>query len=84
MKRRQHTLSKLDLLGLALEGAQGGPIIYRERISIRQWVNVPICHAYLPDGEWSSDADSPLVAAMRCYVASKLGVEVDVPQGLLP
>lgn len=26
---------------------------------------------------------TPLIAAMRCYVASKLGVEVDVPDGLV-
>lgn len=61
---------------------QGGPIIEREKISIRQWVNVPIVHAYMPEGEWSSDGDSPLIAAMRCFVASKLGDEVDVPEEL--
>ena len=65
--------------------AQGGPIVEREKISIRQWANVPIVHAYMPiDGaEWSSDGGLPLVAAMRCFVASKLGGEVDVPEELL-
>lgn len=65
--------------------AQGGPIIERERISIRQWVNVPIAHAYMPvdNAGWSSDASSPLIAAMRCYVASKLGDIVEVPEELL-
>jgi len=29
------------------------------------------------------DGPTPLVAAMRCYVASKLGDEVDVPEELL-
>lgn len=53
--------------------AQGGPIIERQGISLEcdefaRW------HAN--DG-WSSDA--PLLAAMRCYVASKLGDEVEVP-----
>lgn len=61
---------------------QGGPIIERERISIRQWINVPIVHAYMPEGEWSSDGQSPLIAAMRCYVVSKLGEEVEVPDDL--
>ena len=28
-------------------------------------------------------AETPLVAAMRCYVASKLGDEVDIPEELL-
>jgi hypothetical protein len=27
--------------------------------------------------------DTPLIAAMRCFVASKLGDEVDVPEKLL-
>lgn len=64
--------------------AQAGPIIEREKISIRQWTNVPIVHAYMPiDGaEWSSDGGLPLVAAMRCFVASKLGDEVDIPKEL--
>lgn len=65
--------------------AQGGPIIERERISIRQWTNVPIVHAYMPqdDAPWASDGTSLLIAAMRCYVASKLGDEVEVPEELV-
>ena len=68
----------------SISWAQGGPIIEREQISIRQWANVPIVHAYMPqdDAPWASDGTSPLIAAMRCYVASKLGDEVDVPEGL--
>jgi hypothetical protein len=27
--------------------------------------------------------DTPLIAAMRCYVASKLGEEIDIPEELL-
>lgn len=65
--------------------AQGGPIIERERISIRQWTNVPIVHAYMPqdNAPWQSDGTSPLIAAMRCLVAAKLGDEVDVPEELM-
>ena len=63
--------------------AQGGPIITREKISIRQWVDVPVVNAYMPNSDWSFDAASPLIAAMRCYVASKLGDEVEVPEELL-
>lgn len=62
--------------------SQGGPIIGREKISIRQWANVHIVHAYMPDGGWSSDGTSPLIAAMRCYCCSKLGDIVDVPEEL--
>ena len=65
--------------------AQGGPIIERERISIRQWTNVPLVHAYMPqdNAPWVSDGTSPLVAAMRCYCSFKLGDEVDVPEELM-
>lgn len=61
----------------------GGPIIEREKISIRQWVDVPVVNAYIPNADWSFDAASPLIAAMRCYVASKLGDFVEVPEELL-
>ena len=65
--------------------AQGGPIIDRERISIRQWTNVPIVHAYMPqdDAPWASDGTSPLIAAMRCFCEYKLGDVVEVPDELL-
>ena len=65
--------------------AQAGPILERERISIRQWTNVPIIHAYMPqdNAPWLSDGTSPLVAAMRCFCCFKLGDEVDVPEELM-
>lgn len=75
--------------------AQGGPIIEREGLGVSQYNNIPdrpenrwqcvkyaggmllgnhrpIC-AYGP---------TPLIAAMRCYVASKLGDEVEIPEEL--
>jgi len=33
---------------------------------------------------WHAFGRTPLIAAMRCYVASKLGDEVDVPDELVP
>ena len=61
--------------------AEGGPIIERERIDI---------YGYGGDAWGAEDnlrarqyGDTPLVAAMRCYVASKLGEEIDVPEALL-
>ena len=64
----------------SIDWAQGGKIIERERI------NVLTCC-----GEWQADIDegtryygeTPLIAAMRCYVALKLGNEVEVPDELL-
>ena len=64
--------------------AQGGPILDRERITLRQWTNMPISHAYMPhDGAPWGAGPTPLIAAMRCYVASKLGREVEVPEELI-
>lgn len=60
--------------------AQGGPIIEREGIAL------------LPEYEWCGYIDNirsqkygptPLIAAMRCYVASKLGDTVEIPEELL-
>ena len=63
--------------------AQGGPIIDRERITIRQWTGMPIIHAYMPhDGAPWGAGPTPLIAAMRCF-CSKLGREVEVPDELL-
>jgi hypothetical protein len=70
--------------------SQGGLIIERERINLNtededdgdndwQWLADPhqaqdlTCRRYGP---------TPLIAAMRCYVASRLGEEVDVPEEL--
>ena len=63
---------------------QGGPIIDRERITIRYWSNVPTAHAYMPfKGANLYEGETALIAAMRCFVASKLGDEIDVPEELL-
>ena len=64
----------------------GGPIIEREGISI-----YPDESEDLPDVKWSADSQdtfrwggpTPLVAAMRCYVASKLGDEIEIPNELI-
>lgn len=55
--------------------AQGGPIIEREGIAL-----IPNWTAERPG--FSADGDTPLIAAMRCYVASKLGDEVELPEGV--
>lgn len=56
---------------------KGGPIIERERICLIDqggdyWQS--LC------GWKESFGDTPLQAAMRCYVATKLGDEIDVPE----
>ena len=66
--------------------AQGGPIIEREKIRLG-WV-VDHWNAYKDFNYnrsfYGRDPKHPLIAAMRCYVASKLGDEVDVPEELTP
>jgi hypothetical protein len=65
----------------------GGPIIERERIHV-----CPIIYNDLPATECWVDAYHPkgsfygptaLIAAMRCYVASKMGEEIDIPRSLI-
>ena len=62
--------------------AQGGPIIEREKIAVDPDAD---------DGQWAASTRDapcywtghpPLIAAMRCYVASKMGDEVEVPEEL--
>lgn len=71
--------------------AQGGPIIEREGISIKEnlpsmpdnrWNAFPSRSAKGAGGKWGA-GPTPLIAAMRCYVASKLGDEVEIPEELL-
>ena len=67
--------------------AQGGPIIEREKIGL-----------HCGDGTWGVDVGiweashsrclhikrgpTPLIAAMRCYVASQMGDEIELPEEL--
>lgn len=60
--------------------AHGGPIIERERICV---VATPSAHwdARTPDyPPRYISGETPLIAAMRCYVVSKLGDEVEIPE----
>ena len=57
--------------------AQGGPIIEREGIEFR----ASGTQASIVDGR-TYYGPTHLIAAMRCYVASKLGDDVDVPKEL--
>ena len=75
--------------------SQGGPIIERERIGLEcghedgQWLAALPASRAMRDGpnDWDQYdkaegwqiGPTPLVAAMRCYVASKFGEEVELP-----
>lgn len=78
--------------------SQGGPIIEREKIDVayapenegEDWYanmywrgadcvpGYPISETFRCGG----DGHTPLIAAMRCYVASKLGDEIEIPEKL--
>lgn len=70
--------------------AQGGPIIEREVIGL-EWgprLKEQEWFAWTPapeqaKGQAQAYGPTPLIAAMRCYVASKLGDEIEVPDELL-
>jgi hypothetical protein len=64
--------------------AYGGPIIEREGIGLGFGVGIN-------SDQWEAGyttpeetGPTPLIAAMRCYVASKLGHEIEIPEELTP
>ena len=65
---------------------QGGPIIDREGICLKKghsgWWIAKLLDVN-DEEHFVIVAPTPLIAAMRCYVMSKLGDEVDVPDGLM-
>lgn len=78
-------------LNYSTDPAQAYPIIYREEIGVkrnapcsrgREWEASPSITAKGAGGRWGY-GPTPLIAAMRCYVASKLGEEVEVPEELV-
>ena len=87
-----NTTIKLDggVWNPSTDWAQGGPIIEREHI---EWQWLPSSSKHHRYGArkpslggakrtFCMDGPTVLIAAMRCYVASKLGDTVDIPEGL--
>ena len=74
--------------------AQGGPIIEREIGNLYKqnkldstlpdvWTAIAYVKASIGTLVRYCDGPTPLIAAMRCFVASRLGDEVDVPANLI-
>lgn len=78
--------------------SQGGRIIEREFISVFELpagLDISEHPTFKPGDLWEAEiwpsgedsirycAPTPLIAAMRCYVASKLGDEIEVPDELI-
>lgn len=81
--RSGKTLSRMDTAHLivywqpTIDWSQGGPIIEREGMTLIRypgWTAVA--------GDVQASGPTLLIAAMRCYVASKLGDTVDIPEEL--
>jgi hypothetical protein len=72
--------------------SRGGPIIEREEIELHKWAldgwearatNYSFLNTPNERPEFARQhGPTPLIAAMRCFVASRLGDEVQVPEGL--
>ena len=78
----------------SIDWSQGGPIIERERIGVRHSDGQWIAEWWSDNSGMTKNprqgfthnrymaGPTPLIAAMRCYVASKCGESVSVPEGL--
>jgi hypothetical protein len=63
--------------------AQGGPIIEREEIESRKvGIHTWLAETQCDHNDHSETGPTPLIAAMRCYVALKLGDDVEIPKEL--
>lgn len=85
VKRRQ-----LWELAYSTDWAQGGPIIEREKIDCVAdpngkdvWMGQFYATRLSGEKVIRAYGPTPLIAAMRCYVASKLGEEVEIPKELV-
>ena len=76
---------KDTLVSYSTDWAESGPIIENEGIHLTTKAGV-----HKQTGEWTAQlgwagditlhGQTPLIAAMRCYVASKLGSEIEIPE----
>ena len=78
------TSSEWGMWGWATDWAQGGPIIEREGITVSYGSPVTGLEWMACDRGSTNIQHGPtyLIAAMRCFVASKLGDEVEIPKEL--
>ena len=75
--RKGYGRVNFDEYSFSTDWSLAGEIIEREKIQIKEnghghWF------AKIGKGKWLR-GPTPLIAAMRCYVASVLGAEIDVP-----
>lgn len=93
--RREYGAMELWEIGSDCDWRFFGPIIERNRISLEHlygagdagadvWVATLTCEDKKFGGVecFEEQGPTPLIAAMRCYVASKLGEDIDIPEEL--
>lgn len=81
-------LKEPDCYSPYTDWAMCGPVIEREEISLEfnragfmsPWIAYKLG---LPDEDNPQGGSTPLIAAMRCFVASKFGDTVEIPEELL-
>jgi len=61
--------------------SQGGTIIERERIEVITWQDIWSADYWGSKGT-QQDGPTPLIAAMRCFICSRFGEIVEVPDEL--
>ena len=88
---RGGTIKNLGELNYSTDWAQGGALIERECIATYASgaCSVPpknpdywVAEILATDGMFTQFGHTPLIAAMRCFAASKLGETVEVPEEL--
>ena len=86
MNRKDGQCVLFSSLKFSADWAQSGPIIDREKISTCWEGTIWVATLFNKNSEeaWYGHqyGPTPLIAAMRCYVASKLGDEVEIPEEL--
>ncbi len=84
--RKGYGRVNFDEYSFSTDWSQGGPIIEREGISIlyRVGVNMSanINGQYEQSVPYNQRGNAQLIVAMRCYVASKLGDDIELPKEL--
>ena len=69
--------------------AQGGPIIEREWLDVTPWPNESRedmrwhCQQHDTANDFAQYGPTLLIAAMRCFVASKMGDDVEIPEEII-
>ena len=78
---RKDISSYSEPISPSTDWAQGGPIIERDKITI-EYTGDPDTWCANIRADEEVYGPTPLIAAMRAFVASKLGNEVEIPEGL--